>query len=147
MRYLVLNFEITDEEILARKKYIEKIFKVYFLIKKHDKFIEYVSFPNNFLDIIMIIGHNYIIYDYLKTHMPNENKVILVTCPCEILSKVDYGDRTVYIAKSNDNNQTELYDGMEWNINFKITDSELTFYNINNSDIDERINSAFERMK
>ena len=39
-----------------------------------------------------------------------------------------------------------MYDGAEWNINFQISDSELTLYNTKDKELNVRLEKCFERI-
>ena len=45
------------------------------------------------------------------------------------------------------NDEADYYDGSKWGLNFKITLSELDFYNSYKSNIIEKLNENFERIK
>ena len=49
-------------------------------------------------------------------------------------------------AKLN-NDEADYYDGSKWGLNFKITLSELEFYNCNKDNMIDRLENSFERIK
>ena len=53
---------------------------------------------------------------------------------------------SIYFTKQN-NDEADYYDGRKWGLNFKITLSELDFYNSNKNNIIERLDENFERIK
>ena len=53
---------------------------------------------------------------------------------------------SIFIAKLN-NDEADYYDGSKWGLNFKITLSELDFYNCNKGYMIDRLEDSFERIK
>ena len=53
---------------------------------------------------------------------------------------------SIYLTRQN-NDEADYYDGSKWGLNFKITLSELDFYNSYKSNIIEKLNENFERIK
>ena len=53
---------------------------------------------------------------------------------------------SIYLTRQN-NDEADYYDGSKWGLNFKITLSELDFYNSNKNNIIEKLNENFERIK
>ena len=53
---------------------------------------------------------------------------------------------SIFIAKLN-NDEADYYDGSKWGLNFKITLSELEFYNCNKDNMIDRLENSFERIK
>ncbi len=147
MRYIVLGLNKNNiKEIVERKRYIEHTFGLYALPFYGKNYVEFKSIPLTEFDLLMIIGHNYLVYDYLSSNKPSENNLVLVTCYTGIIKKLVLQNKNVYVSK-NENGYTQLYNGSEWNINFKISDSELELYNSDNkSNLTDRLNETFERV-
>lgn len=147
MRYIVLGLNKNNiKEIVERKKYIEHTFGLYILPFYGKNYVEFRSIPLIEYDLLMIIGHDRLVYDYLISNKFSENNLVLVTCYTNVIKKLVFPNKKVYISK-NENGYTQLYNGSEWNINFKISDSELELYNSDNrSDLIDRLNETFERV-
>ena len=52
----------------------------------------------------------------------------------------------IFIAKKK-YDEADYYDGSKWGLNFKITLSELDFYNCNKGYMIDRLEDSFERIK
>jgi hypothetical protein len=147
MRYIVLGLNRKNmKEIVERKRYIEHTFGLYVIPFYNKQYVEFKSIPLTECDLLMIIGHNYLVYDYLNSNKPSENNIVLVTCYTGIIKQLLLPNKKVYVSK-NEDGYTQLYNGAEWNINFKISDSELELYNSDNKfNLTNRLEESFERV-
>ena len=66
----------------------------------------------------------------------------------EVITKLKNNNScsSIFIAKLN-NDEADYYDGSKWGLNFKITLSELEFYNCNKDNMIDRLENSFERIK
>lgn len=146
MRYVILGLNKTNiKEVIERKKYIEHIFRIYTIPYFKKGFVEFHSIPANTIDLLMIVGHNDSVYNYLNENKIKESNIALITCFTGIIKKLELPGKNIYISK-NRNGYTEMYDGAEWNINFQISDSELTLYNTKDKELNVRLEKCFERI-
>lgn len=155
MKYIILRTSrLSDEftmEIENRRKYLFDIFKLYFVnansrINNDEIILE--SFPFNSFDLLFIKGENKDVYNYLKQNSNNikEKTVVLITCGGYDYARILFGkDTNLYICKL-ENGIAYLYDGNEVGLNFKITLSEIEFYNNRNKNIDENIEISFVKL-
>lgn len=157
------EYENFNTEIIGRKDYLYNVFKLYFVIKKTvylkgnftlPQYYILESFPakcmNNFC---VIVGDTNFVIDYINTHKKAFDGKILIIITCiknnvrkinELLSTLQC--KSIYFTKQN-NDEADYYDGRKWGLNFKITLSELDFYNSNKNNIIERLDENFERIK
>lgn len=152
-----------NTEILGRKEYLYNIFKLYFIIKKTVYFKENFIFPqyyilesfpfNSMNDFCIIVGDTNFVIDYINTHKRDFNGKVLIIITCiknnvikikTLLSSLKC--KSIYFTKQ-DNDEANYYDGSKWGLNFKITLSELDFYNSNKDNIMEKLDENFERIK
>ena len=134
-----------SDEIQGRKEYLYDIFKTYFIIKYTDYSIDnflhpnyYIleSFPSNIWEkYYFIVGDTDFVIRYIK----NNNSFFEHYLPSLNCS-------SIFIAKLN-NDEADYYDGSKWGLNFKITLSELEFYNCNKDNMIDRLENSFERIK
>lgn len=145
MRYIILNSKISQNEIIERQKYIKHVFKVYTITKKYKNYIELTSIPSNALDLLIIIGHNFYVYNYLKQNQPSEKNIVLITCYTGPIKSLKLKRKRLYVSK-NKNGYSDVFDGSNWNIPFSITDSEITLFNIKENDMITKLEKSFERV-
>lgn len=157
------EYQNFNEEILGRKDYLYNIFKLHFVIKKTiylnngftlPKYYILESFPfNDANNFFVIVGDTNFVIEYINMNKEEFNGKILITITCtknniikmNILLSTLKCD-SIYLAKQN-NYEADYYDGSKWGLNFKITLSELNFYNSNKRSIVEKLNESFERIK
>lgn len=152
-----------NEEIFARKEYLYNIFNLYFIIKETVYFTTSIIFPNYYIiesfpfnsmnNFCIIIGDTDFVMEYINTHKKDFNQKILIIITCTknrviemnmLLSTLKC--KAIYLTKQNDN-EADYYNGSKWGFNFKITQSELDFYNSNKNDIIKKLNESFERIQ
>ena len=68
MRYIILNKNITKEEIISRKLFIEKVTNLYFIPYMIEGGMELRSIPSSIYDSLMIVGHNLSVNNYIKNN-------------------------------------------------------------------------------
>lgn len=154
-----INF---NDEIHGRQEYLYDLFKIYFIIKKTcykeksfcaPDYYVLESFPSViFKDFIVIVGDTNFVVKYINMNKDTfgNKKLILITCKKGYLSffkklhllKCD----KIFIAKTT-NDEVDYYDGSKWGFDFKITLSELDFYNSNEKNLIKRLSESFERIK
>lgn len=112
------------------------------------------SFPfNSMNNFYVVIGDTDFVIEYINTHIEEFNRktLVLITCVKNNKNKINrllsnLKCESIYITRQN-NDEADYYDGSKWGLNFKITLSELDFYNSNKSNIIEKLNENFERIK
>ena len=142
LRYLILNKKITSEEIISRKKYIEKVTSMYFIPYPVNGGIEFKSIPSS-TDCLFIIGHNRDIEHYLSNNDINEKNIVIVSCIFKIPRKIKR-KKKVYISYDNVG-KTDYFDGKDWNLNFYVSIEELKLINSNGPFL-ERVKKYFRRI-
>ncbi len=152
-----------SDDIQGRKEYLYDIFKTYFIIKYTDYSIDnflhpnyYIleSFPSNIWEkYYFIVGDTDFVIRYIKSKRKElANKILIViTCKKNNNSFFEHylpslNCSSIFIAKLN-NDEADYYDGSKWGLNFKITLSELEFYNCNKDNMIDRLEKRFERIK
>ena len=149
MKYILFkeNNNLT-EEMKSRKEYIFSTFPGVYRIeeKDYDDRIVLECYSIYKLDIIVIVGHYFSIDKYI---MDNSNDIvcdtlIIISCyvyrmPLNKLKKV----KKIYCSKSVDG-ETERHIGKDYGFEFKITDSELIFYNTKKFELNEKIRRSFD---
>ena len=157
------EFKNFNTEIVGRKDYLYNIFKLYFVIKKTvylngnftlPQYYILESFPfNSMNNFYVVVGDTNFVIEYIKTHKEEFMKKTLVVITCVKYNKKKLNNllstlkcSSIYLTRQN-NNEADYYDGSKWGFNFKITLSELDFYNSNKSTIIEKLNENFERIK
>ena len=144
MRYIILK-KISNKEIKSRIDYIKNVFNIYVIPHRKEELTEFISIPSNSIDVIVIIGHNNDVYEYIKDYKPKEKVLVLITCYLGKIKKINLQKKQAYISK-NICGITETYEGNLWGFQFDITDSELDLFNEKQGTIYQRINKSFERI-
>ena len=144
MRYIHL-IPISEEEKEARRKYLIKVFKLFFIDGNKDEFVEFVSYPSNLNNCVLIYGHSKHINIFLKYYDIPEKKIILFTCNYNLKIPDRMKNKEIYISKTN-NLFTNYYDGKQYGFEFDVTDSEILLYRYRNDSIYNQINNSFERL-
>ena len=105
---------------------------------------------NNFY---VVVGDTDFVIEYINTHKEEFIGKTLVVITCVKYNKKKLNNllyslkcSSIYFTKQN-NDEADYYDGRKWGLNFKITLSELDFYNSNKNNIIERLDENFERIK
>ena len=152
-----------NTEIVARKDYLYNVLQLYFVTKKTvylnenftlPKYYILESFPfNSMNNFYVVIGDTDFVIEYINTHIEEFNRktLVLITCVKNNKNKINrllsnLKCESIYITRQN-NDEADYYDGSKWGLNFKITLSELDFYNSNKNNIIERLDENFERIK
>ena len=145
-----------NTEIIGRKDYLYNIFKLYFVIKKTvylkgnftlPQYYILESFPfNSMNNIYVVVGDTNFVIEYINTHKEefNGKTLVIITCVKNNKKKINRLLSTlkctsIYLTRQN-NDEADYYDGSKWGLNFKITLSELDFYNSYKSNIIEKLN-------
>lgn len=148
MRYLLqTNFQ---KELDARKAFLYDSIKLWFYeTGVEDDFLELISMPNSCCpDILMILGHNYSVKNYLTSHTFPESLVVAITCDGNCNYKnLRLPNKQLYIPFQNENNLVDLWSGKKFNFDFDITESEILFYNSPKSlPLKKRIEKSFQNI-
>ena len=142
MRYIILNKEIREQEIADRKKYIEKTTGIKFLRYDIDGGVEFVSYPSNLYDCVIIVGHNDMVTNYINTKEIPEKNIAIISCTIIFNERIKK-NKNIYVS-FNTNKKTPYYNGKEWNLNFDISKEELQMIN-DVGNIMDRIQKSFRR--
>ena len=157
------EYENFNTEILGRKNYLYNVFKLHFVIKKTAYLKENFTVPQYYIlesfpfksmnNFCIIVGDTNFVIDYISTHKEDfDGKIlIIITCIKNNIKKITrllstLKCESIYFTKQN-NDEADYYDGSKWGLNFKITLSELDFYNSNKNNIIEKLKENFERIK
>lgn len=121
-----------QSEVPARKKYLYKIFNLWFtLTGESDNFIIYTSIPSScYSDLLFIVGHNYPVLYYLLKNDIIEKTIVAITCDggCNF-NTIKMHNKVIYLSFQNKRNFTDLLSGEEFGFDFDLTESELLLYN------------------
>lgn len=145
MKYLL------DEELVSevdqRQKYIYDVFKLYTLVTYNNtNFIKFSSIPSSELDILMIIGHDVTVENFLRynNNEIKENTIIIISCNASKFKKY-LRNKEIYISL-NDDEITTKRDGKDYNFDFDVTESEINLYNSKGSLV-ERLSKSFKKVE
>ena len=150
MRYLICKNNVSNQEIIARMKYIYDLFHIYtFKNSKNSNknIIELVSIPTNQLDIIMLVGHDPITNNYIINNIDNipENNIIVISCNTRKIKNLkDTRNKKIFLPKKS--GKINYYDGAEIGFDFDITDEENILYRNRKKEFYAMITTALERM-
>lgn len=141
MKYLFMKSE--EDTKKSRMEYLFDVFNIYTLSKEDENFIILEGFPFNYIDVFFIIGHEKLVYEYLKKNFNSigEKNVAIITCYPKMFKEFKAKGKNIFVSKS-DNGITRTYEGNKWGFEFNISDSELDFYNNSNSNIMEKLRSS-----
>ena len=149
MRYLISKSN--TDEWMSRKQYILDALHLW-IVSKGDSngFLEFISIPCNCLDIIFIVGHNNVVYRYIKNNITliKERSIVAITCDggMDFSSLKTFG-KSLYICHQNTDNYAELFDGSQYDFGFNPTESELLFYNSKSiPDVNKRLRDSFTQL-
>lgn len=151
MRYLICKNNVSNQEIIARMKYIYDLFHIYtFKNSKNSNknIIELVSIPTNQLDIIMLVGHDPITNNYIINNIDiiPENNIIVISCNTRKIKNLkDTRNKKIFLPKKS--GKINYYDGAEIGFDFDITDEENILYRNRKKEFYAMITTALERME
>lgn len=151
MRYLICKRNVSNQEIIARMKYIYDLFHIYtFKNSKNsnENIIELDSIPTNQLDIMMLVGHDPITNNYFINNIDNilENNIIVISCNTrKIRNLKNTKNKKIFLPKKT--GKIDYYDGAEIGFDFDITDEENILYRNRKMEFYAMITSALERME
>lgn len=149
MRYIISP--PNADECLSRQQYIFEAMNLWTSIKQNSSgFFEFTSIPNNCLDILFIVGHNYTVFNYIKKNilLIKEKTIVAITCDGGMdFASLKISGKSLFICHQNIDNYAELFDGSQYHFGFNPTESELLFYN-NKSipDINTRLKGSFTQL-
>ncbi len=137
-------------ETFSRKKYLEKIFNLWFIEKEIiGNFIVFESFPlTTESDICIIYGHNFEVEELLKNHRKSipEKNIFIISCRTKNPKDFSIPNKIVYIAPQEDKKGVRLRNGAEYEFDFDISDVELNLFNAPIQPTFEKLTSVFERL-
>ncbi len=144
LKYIVFKDNSNSiREIECRKSYIYDTFPGVYRIEtvEYKDRIELECFSILKLDFIVIIGHYSYVSQYLSANSRDLECETLIIISCftdkmELtkLKKV----KKIYVSKSI-RGETKRYIGKDYGFDFRITDSELIFYNTRKWELSERV--------
>lgn len=146
MRYLLQTS--LQSEITYRKEYLYKVFKLWFLpATQKDGFITFTSIPpSSYSDLLFIVGHNFLVKNYLLKNNVTEKLIVAITCDggCNF-KHLKLPGKIIYLPFQNQHNLVDLLSGSEFGFDFDLTESELLLYNApTHLPIGERIAETFQ---
>lgn len=150
MRYIISKSNTAEWQ--SRQQYIFDAMHLWTSTKKSpDGFLEFTSIPNNCLDILFIVGHNYTVFNYIKKNISviKEQNIVAITCDggMDFSSLKTFG-KNLFICHQNIDNYAELFDGSQYDFGFNPTESELLFYNSKSiPDINARLKGCFTQLQ
>lgn len=152
LKYVVFKENLNSMmEIEERKLYIYDTFPGVYRIEKieyKDRF-ELECFSILKISLIVIIGHYFYVSQYLSINCSNIECETLIIISCFIykmkLSKL-LNVKKIFVSKSI-RGETIRYIGKDYGFNFRITKSELMFYNTRKMKLNERLNKSFDYVK
>lgn len=102
-----------------------------------------------YLNILFITGHNYMVKDYLIKNINRITESIIVAITCNRNFDINFltkKGKTIYFPRQNKNNFVELINGNSYGFDFNLTESEILFYNSKTeSDIKKRLETSFTK--
>lgn len=143
MRYIILNKNITKEERISRKRFIEKVTNLYFIPYMIEGGIELKSIPSSINDSLMIVGHNLSVNNYIKNNAIKEKNIIIISCKFDI-EKSFKKNKNIYVSY-NDEGITDYYDGTDRNLHFYVSKEELKLINSSGTFM-EKVEKIFRRI-
>lgn len=149
MRYLFPKKQ--ENELIPRKKYILNSIHLWTIPSNNnnDNFICLEGFPMQYLNILFITGHNYMVKDYLIKNINRITESIIVAITCNRNFDINFltkKGKTIYFPRQNKNNFVELINGNSYGFDFNLTESEILFYNSKTeSDIKKRLETSFTK--
>ncbi len=148
MRYFLRYDNRT--ETFSRKKYLEKIFNLWFIEKEIiGDFIVLESLPlTTESNICIIYGHNFEVKNLLKNHRKTilEKNIFIISCLTKNPKDFTVPNKRIYISPQKKGNGVKLRKGSEYGFNFDISDVELNLFNCPIQGILEKLTSVFERI-
>lgn len=143
MRYIILNKNITREERISRKLFIEKVTNLYFIPYMIEGGMELRSIPSSINDSLMIVGHNLSVKNYIKNNIIKEKNIIIISCKFDI-EKSFKKKKNIYVSY-NDKGITDYYDGTDRNLHFFVSKEELKLINSSGTFM-EKVEKIFRRI-
>lgn len=141
MKYLFMKSE--EDTKKSRMEYLFDVFNIYTLSKEDENFIILEGFPFNYIDVFFIIGHEKLVYEYLKKNFEyiEERNIVIITCNPGLFKKFMGKGKNIFVSK-NKYGITQTYEGEKWGFEFDISDSELDFYNSKNTNIMQKLRTS-----
>lgn len=143
MRYIILNKNITKEERISRKLFIENATNLYFIPYMTEGGMELRSIPSSIYDSLMIVGHNLSVNNYIKNNTIKEKNIIIISCKFDI-EKNFKKNKKLYVSY-NDKGITDYYDGADRNLYFNVSKEELKLINSSGTFM-EKVEKIFRRI-
>lgn len=152
MRYLICKNNISNEEIVARIKYIYDVFHIYTLKSNknyNEKIVALSSIPKNQPDILMIVGHDPITNEYIIENIDKipEKNIIILSCNTSKIRELrkNIKDKNIYLPKNS--GKIKYFDGKEVKFGFDVTNEEIILYRNRKVKLEKMILKAFERLE
>lgn len=143
MRYIILNKNITKQERISRKRFIEKVTNLYFIPYMIEGGMELKSIPSSINDSLMIVGHNLSVNNYIKNNTIKEKNIVIISCKFDI-EKSFKKNKNIYVSY-NDEGITDYYDGTDRNLHFYVSKEELKLINSSGTFM-EKVEKIFRRI-
>ena len=143
MRYMILNKNITKEERISRKLFIEKVTDLYFIPYMIEGGMELRSIPSSIYDSLMIVENNLSVNNYIKNNKNKKKNIIIISCKFDIEKKFKK-NKKIYVSY-NDKGITDYYDGADRNLYFNVSKEELKLINSSGTFM-EKVEKIFRRI-
>jgi len=144
MRYVI--FKDCNANWADRKQYLFHTTKLWTYMCETEETYDLISIPKSDIDVLFIVGHNLLVYNYLKKHKDSihEKNIVLISCSKKFQYRaVTPPQSNIYICHQDVSEEAALYDGHPYSFNFNITESELLFFNCSEPDIYTKIAKCF----
>lgn len=130
MRYIVQHTFADD--ISHRREYLYDIFHLWFVVTK-DEYNNFIlkSIPSSSYDsVLVVVGHNYFVKEYICNNIFPEQLVVAITCDggCNFKT-VKLPGKNLYLPHLGKDGCAELLQGSIFGFGFDLTESEVLLYN------------------
>jgi len=149
VKFLIAESNISKEELSERIKYIYDVFHIYTFVDSASSTKDIVilkSMPINKIDLLIIVGHDcstdeYLIKNYNKL---SEKNIVIIACNTKKFKSFKFlTDYNVFVPKNGE--ILEKHNGELYGFKFNITDEEIMLYRKRNLNLEDMLNSVFER--
>lgn len=146
MRYFIQKKFIS--ELIPRKDFLYDTLSIWTFACEYDSnFIVLKSMPLDAIDACFLLGHNFIIKDFIKSNDIYEKEIVAITCDGGAnFSNFKLKNKNLYLPHQDSKNLAPLLKGTLYGFDFDLTESEILFYNSSKSlPLSLRLKSCFSK--
>lgn len=143
MRYIVLDTNISNKELLARLNYLQEVYNVSFkYLRLSNGLVSYYTDSTFHKKLVFLVGHMGSINSYIKKDKKLRNKIVVIdSCYLDKIASIELlKPKKVFLSKNLKASNERIDDT---GFNFGITKSEIEMYTKRNEEVFPRIKNVY----